>query len=58
MRAKLLAFSGDEGSGGNACSSRIWKGEHPANAIFERVAPLASSPNSEFGLGYFILGSI
>jgi hypothetical protein len=54
----LLVFSGDEGLGGNAWSSRIWKGEHPAGAIFERAAPLASSPNSEIGLGYFILGSI
>ena len=54
----LLVISGDEGLGGNACSSRIWKGEHPASAVFERAAPLASSPNSEFGLGYFILGSI
>jgi hypothetical protein len=54
----LLKISGDEGSGGNACSSRIWKGEHPAGAIFERAAALASSPNSEFGLGYFILGGI
>jgi hypothetical protein len=53
----LLAFSGDEGSSGNACSSRIWKGEHSAGADFDRAAPLASSPNSEFGLGYFILGS-
>ncbi len=32
--AMLLIFSGDEGLGGNACSSLIWKGEHPANAIF------------------------
>jgi len=54
----LLVISGDEGLGGNACSSLIWKGEHPASAVFERAAPLASSPNSEFGLGYFILGSI
>jgi hypothetical protein len=54
----LLIISEDEGSGGNACSSRTWKGEYPASAIFERVAPLVSSPNSEFGLGYFILGSI
>jgi len=54
----LLEFWGDEGSGGNACSSRIWKGEHPAGAVFERAAPLASSPNSQFGLGHFILGCI
>jgi hypothetical protein len=54
----LLVISGDKGLGGNACSSRIWKGEHPADAVFERVAPLASSPSSEIGLGYFILGSI
>jgi len=26
--------------------------------FFERAAPLVSSPNSESGLGYFILGSI
>jgi len=56
--AMLLVNSGDEGPGGNACSSRTWKGEHPASAVFERAATLASSPNSEFGLGYFILGCI
>jgi hypothetical protein len=54
--ATLLVSSGDEGSGGNACSSRIWKGEHPAGAVFDSAAPLAFSPNSEFELGYFILG--
>jgi hypothetical protein len=44
--------------GGNARSSRTWKGEHPAGAILRRAEPLASSPNSEIGLGYFILGCI
>jgi hypothetical protein len=54
----LLAISGDEGLGGNARSSRIWKGEHLASAVFERAASLASSPNSDHGLGYFILRCI
>jgi hypothetical protein len=54
----LLVVSGDEGMGGNACSSRIWKGEHPASAVFDCAAALEFSPKSEFGLGYFILGDI